>query len=78
MKTVQMFGKQIIITRDSDGKAHAMDTYCPHNGTDLGTGQMVRIKGEDCIRCPFHDWSFRVKDGECVDIPYARDRSEQP
>ncbi|XP_074598605.1 cholesterol 7-desaturase nvd-like isoform X1 [Brevipalpus obovatus] len=74
MKTVEMCGKQILITRDSDGKVHAMDTYCPHNGTDLGTGQMVRIKGEDCIRCPFHDWSFRVKDGECVDIPYAKDR----
>ena len=25
---------------------------------------------EDCIRCPFHGWSFRMSDGQCADIPY--------
>lgn len=62
--------------RDSKGEVHAMDPYCPHNGAHLGSGEVVKIHGEDCIRCPFHEWSFRAKDGICVDVPYAKDRSE--
>lgn len=25
---------------------------------------------EDCVRCPFHGWSFRLTDGQCSDVPY--------
>ncbi|XP_074594471.1 cholesterol 7-desaturase nvd-like isoform X2 [Brevipalpus obovatus] len=73
MKT-QALGQDIVLMRDSNGKVHAMDPYCPHNGAHLGGGDVVKIRGEDCIRCPFHEWSFRAEDGVCVDVPYAKDR----
>ena len=28
------------------------------------------VKG-DCLKCPFHSWSFRGDDGRCESIPYA-------
>ncbi|XP_074595404.1 cholesterol 7-desaturase nvd-like [Brevipalpus obovatus] len=67
-------GKDIVLLRDSNGTVHAMDPYCPHNGAHLGFGEVVKIKGSDCIKCPFHEWSFRAEDGVCVDVPYAKDR----
>lgn len=73
---VKAYGREFILIRDSKGKAHAMDPYCPHNGAHLSSGEIVQIRGEDCIRCPFHEWSFRAADGLCVDVPYAKDRSE--
>ncbi|XP_074595405.1 cholesterol 7-desaturase nvd-like [Brevipalpus obovatus] len=71
---VKASGREFILLRDSNGKVHAMDPYCPHNGAHLGFGDVVKIGGEDCIRCPFHEWSFRAEDGVCVDVPYAKDR----
>lgn len=37
-------------------------------GANLGVGGIVR---DDCIECPFHQWSFRGSDGECSNIPYS-------
>lgn len=73
---VRALDQDIVLMRDSDGKVHAMDPYCPHNGAHLGSGNVIQIRGEDCIQCPFHEWSFRAKDGVCVDVPYSRDRSK--
>ncbi|XP_074595406.1 cholesterol 7-desaturase nvd-like [Brevipalpus obovatus] len=71
---VRALGRDFVLMRDSNGKVHAMDPYCPHNGAHLGGGDLVKIRGEACIRCPFHEWSFRAEDGVCVDVPYAKDR----
>lgn len=75
MKT-QALNQDIVIIRDSKGKVHAIDPHCPHYGAHLGSGDVVQISGEDCVRCPFHEWSFRAEDGVCVDVPYAKDRSK--
>ncbi|XP_074595407.1 cholesterol 7-desaturase nvd-like [Brevipalpus obovatus] len=71
---VHALGRDIVLVRDSNGKVHAMDPYCPHNGAHLGSGEIVEIRGEECLRCPFHEWSFRVEDGVCIDVPYSKDR----
>ncbi|XP_074594472.1 cholesterol 7-desaturase nvd-like [Brevipalpus obovatus] len=71
---VRVRDRDFVLVRDSNGKVHAMDPYCPHNGAHLGGGDVVKIRGEDCIRCPFHEWSFRAEDGVCVDVPYAKER----
>lgn len=39
-------------------------------GANLGVGGIVE---NDCIKCPFHHWSFSGKDGSLVDIPYSED-----
>jgi phenylpropionate dioxygenase-like ring-hydroxylating dioxygenase large terminal subunit len=63
------FGRELVLFRGEDGKAHVLDAYCPHMGAHLGHGGKV-VKGE-CIECPFHAWRFRG-DGSCAEIPYAQ------
>jgi len=64
-------GKNLAVYRGEDGRAHALDAYCCHNGANMATGGLV--KGS-CLECPFHGWHFRGDDGKCTHIPYC-DRS---
>jgi len=67
-KYFSVAGLHIALFRDSKGKAHALDAYCPHLGANLAIGGTVK---DDCIRCPFHGWTFRGSDGVCTNIPYS-------
>lgn len=58
----------MVVFRTEKGVPHVFDAYCPHLGANLGVGGIVR---GDCIECPFHQWSFRGSDGECVNVPYS-------
>ena len=60
-------GKEFVLWRDAQGKAHANDAHCPHLGTHLGHGG--RVCGST-LKCPFHGWQFDG-DGACTDIPYS-------
>lgn len=64
VKSVEICGQKIAVFRGEDGKARAVDAYCPHLGTDLGIG---RVDG-NLIRCFFHHWAFDGA-GRCQDIP---------
>ena len=61
-------GKNLAVFRGEDGRAHALDAYCCHNGANLAAGGLV--KGS-CLECPFHGWQFRGDDGKCTHIPYC-------
>ena len=54
-KTLSIAGISLIVSRDVDGKAHAMINACSHRGACL-------IKEENGNRkrftCPYHGWSF--------------------
>ena len=62
-------GDQVLVTRTQDGVVSVVDPYCPHLGANMIAGGVV--KG-NCIQCPFHNWSFDLKTGKCVDVPYAK------
>lgn len=49
------------------GKIFALNNACPHEGGPLAEGE---IKGNMVI-CPWHDWRFNLKSGECVNVPGA-------
>ncbi|XP_074595417.1 cholesterol 7-desaturase nvd-like [Brevipalpus obovatus] len=66
-------GQNIVLVRDSRGKVHAVESNCPNSGDHLGHGEIIQVRGEDSIRCPFHEWSFRLRDGACVDASNAKD-----
>ncbi len=66
VRTVHYFGQDIVLFRGTSGAVAALDKTCPHLGAHLGGGT---VEG-DCLRCPFHAWSFDVQ-GRCVDVPYA-------
>ncbi len=44
-----------------EGKFHAVSGVCPHAGGPIGDGL---LEGNTVI-CPYHGWSFDVRDGRC-------------
>jgi phenylpropionate dioxygenase-like ring-hydroxylating dioxygenase large terminal subunit len=65
--TVRALGRELVLFRDPQGQARAVDAYCPHLGAHLGDGSVDGGR----LRCPFHGWCFDG-DGQCVEIPFAK------
>jgi nitrite reductase/ring-hydroxylating ferredoxin subunit len=61
---IRLFDRDLVLWRDGDGVARCVAAYCPHQGANLGLGDIV--DGE--LRCPFHHWRF-AGDGMCTAIP---------
>ena len=64
---LSLLDRELVLYRDEQGGAHAVDAYCPHLGAHLGHGGKVEGSG---IRCPFHNWLW-MADGSCGGIPYS-------
>ncbi len=50
------------------GGVNALDNRCVHRGGSIGDGQVA----DGRVICPWHEWTYRVDDGRCVDNPQAR------
>ena len=61
---IQILGQDLVVFRDSTGRAHCLHNVCVHRGGSLAHGKR---KG-DCIECPYHGWQFDG-DGKCTRIP---------
>ncbi len=46
----------------------ALDNLCPHRNAPLHEGHIH----EEAVVCPWHQWSFRLADGVCTNIPGSR------
>jgi len=46
---------------NKDGKFHAINNKCPHEGGSLGEGFL----DEKIITCPLHAWQFDIGTGKC-------------
>lgn len=66
IKKIKCFNQDLIVYRDTTGKAVVQGAYCPHLGADLSGGKL----SNGCITCPFHGWCFDSS-GKCTSIPYA-------
>jgi phenylpropionate dioxygenase-like ring-hydroxylating dioxygenase large terminal subunit len=64
--TVDLCGTPVLVTRDSEGMAHAMVNMCRHRGVRVadGSGETRRLT------CPFHAWSYDIE-GRLVGVPVA-------
>lgn len=60
-------GQEVVLFRESSGRAAVLDAYCPHLGAHLGFGSTVSEGG---LRCPFHGWQWSPE-GKCVNMPYG-------
>jgi len=69
----QLSGRQVVLFRDANGTAHALNARCPHRGADLSQGSVV----DGCIQCPFHGWQFDGG-GRCVKVPSQPDGVKIP
>ncbi len=54
---------QIALFRDGD-EVSAIDNECPHAGASLCGGE---TDGQ-VVACPFHNWEFNCKTGECLSV----------
>ncbi len=60
----RVLGKSLVMFRDSQGRAAAIQDRCPHRGVRLSEGC---VKG-DRIQCPYHGWEFDSA-GRCKRVP---------
>jgi nitrite reductase (NADH) small subunit len=42
---------------------YAIDDFCPHMGASLAGGAVH----EGCVTCPWHAWSFSIREGTWMD-----------
>ncbi|GKX33548.1 MAG: hypothetical protein MnENMB40S_11660 [Rhizobiaceae bacterium MnEN-MB40S] len=57
-------GKEVVVWRDTSGKAHAWEDRCPHRGMRMSFGF---VRG-DHIACLYHGWQYDTA-GQCQYIP---------
>jgi phenylpropionate dioxygenase-like ring-hydroxylating dioxygenase large terminal subunit len=68
VRSINMLNRRIVMYRDSQGRARALDARCGHLGADLGNGRVV----DDGVQCPFHHWCWAA-DGSCLSAPPLRE-----
>ena len=61
MKMVRVDGHRLCLVRTTQG-VFALAHACPHEGYGMTQGSL----DGDLITCAWHNWKFRVDDGECV------------
>ena len=58
-KFVEVGPYQLAVFLDQ-GKPYVIDNYCPHAGGNLAGGYVY----EGCAVCPWHEWAFRLDNGQ--------------
>ncbi|KAM6110086.1 Rieske domain-containing protein [Phoenicopterus ruber ruber] len=61
--TAKVNGREVIIFYH-EGKFHAMDSRCYHEGGPLYLGEIEDINGQACIICPWHKYTITLETGE--------------
>ena len=60
-KLIEINGKKIALFFIS-GEVFAVDSVCPHRGGPLDEGEL----NEYDIICPWHGFTYDLKDGNCI------------
>lgn len=55
-------GLRLLLCR-VEGKLHALDSLCPHDGGRIASGKLIDAK---YVTCPLHHYVFDPKDGRVV------------
>ena len=67
-KTLDVAGVPVLLTRDREGRAHALLNACTHRGAPVASG----CGRANLFTCPYHGWSF-ANDGRLAGIASAAD-----
>ncbi|XP_041460558.1 uncharacterized protein LOC121411775 [Lytechinus variegatus] len=57
-------GEDVVLVYLPPDRFYAMDVSCPHAGGPLDMGDIEEIGGHTCLVCPWHDYDFRLDNGE--------------
>ncbi|NXB42064.1 RFESD protein, partial [Leucopsar rothschildi] len=61
--TAKINGREIVVFYH-EGKFHALDSRCYHEGGPLCRGEIEDIDGQACIVCPWHKFRITLETGE--------------
>ncbi|KAM6230833.1 Rieske domain-containing protein [Porphyrio hochstetteri] len=61
--TAKVEGREIVVFYH-EGKFHALDSRCYHEGGPLCLGEIEDINGQACIICPWHKYKITLETGE--------------
>ncbi|XP_074993389.1 Rieske domain-containing protein isoform X1 [Calonectris borealis] len=61
--TAKVNGREVVVFYH-EGKFHAMDSRCYHEGGPLCLGEIEDINGQACIICPWHKYKITLETGE--------------
>ena len=64
IRPARLFGEDLVLFKDEQGRYGSIGRNCPHRGTDLAYGRLE----DGGLRCPFHGWLFDVA-GKCLETP---------
>ena len=84
-RVVKIGGREIGIF-NVDGQYHGIRNVCPHRSGPICLGRLrpnvewdgqgfVYNRENEILKCPWHNWEFDVKTGECLVDPALRVRS---
>ena len=59
-----------VVIFKADGRIHAFENRCPHEGNPLSEGEIAG----PTLTCVFHNWRFDLETGACLfgDLPAKR------
>ncbi|XP_013048774.1 Rieske domain-containing protein isoform X1 [Anser cygnoides] len=61
--TAKVNGREVVVFYH-EGKFHALDSRCYHEGGPLNLGEIEDIAGQPCIVCPWHKYVITLETGE--------------
>jgi phenylpropionate dioxygenase-like ring-hydroxylating dioxygenase large terminal subunit len=61
---LKLFGEELVMFRDEQGRIGLLDLHCSHRGTDLSYGRLE----DGGLRCIYHGWLYDVH-GKCLETP---------
>ena len=65
-RAVRCAGRQIVLFRDTDRVARALEDRCAHRRAPLSLG---KIMSDGLLACPYHGWRYEGATGRCRVIP---------
>lgn len=65
--TIRLAGREIALFNVA-GRFYALDNTCPHQGGPLAEGWT----DDDSVTCPWHAWTFSLRDGQLTLGSHAR------
>ncbi|MDC0254470.1 Rieske 2Fe-2S domain-containing protein [Bacteriovoracales bacterium] len=70
---LEVFDGELILFRSEEGTPGVVSRHCPHMGSDLSNGTIVKGR----LQCPFHHRAYCIK-GKCSNIPGSKKRQLGP
>ena len=72
---VDIGDQPIVLWRDKDGVARALEDRCPHRRAPLSLGCIL---GNGMIQCGYHGWTYDGATGHLEDIPNLKNKQKFP